>query len=107
MLHKVGVLSSEDAVSIADGLTAIEGEIAAGTFLFREEYEDIHMNVEARLAELIGPAGGTAAHRAVPQRSGGGRFPPLGAGRVRRGDRPDRGLATGDSGQGRKPTSKR
>jgi argininosuccinate lyase len=58
MLHKVGVLSSEDAVNIADGLTAIEGEIAAGTFPFREEYEDIHMNVEARLAELIGPAAG-------------------------------------------------
>jgi argininosuccinate lyase len=58
MLHKVGVLSSEDAASIADGLTAIEGEIAAGTFPFRDEYEDIHMNVEARLAELIGPAAG-------------------------------------------------
>ncbi len=58
MLHKVGVLSSEDAASIADGLTTIEGEIAAGTFPFRDEYEDIHMNVEARLAELIGPAAG-------------------------------------------------
>ena len=32
--------------------------MAAGTFPFREEFEDIHMNVEARLAELIGPAAG-------------------------------------------------
>jgi argininosuccinate lyase len=58
MLHKAGVLSSEDAAKIAEGLSAIEGEIAAGTFPFRDEYEDIHMNVEARLSELIGPAAG-------------------------------------------------
>jgi len=58
MLHKAGVLSSEDAAKIAEGLDAIEDEIAAGTFPFRDEYEDIHMNVEARLSELIGPAAG-------------------------------------------------
>jgi argininosuccinate lyase len=58
MLHKAGVLSSEDAAKIAEGLSAIEAEMAAGTFPFREEYEDIHMNVEARLSELIGPAAG-------------------------------------------------
>jgi len=58
MLHKVGVLSSEDAAAILGGLDAIEGEMKAGTFPFRDEYEDIHMNVEARLAELIGPASG-------------------------------------------------
>ena len=58
MLHAVGVLSSADHAAIDAGLVTIEGEIAAGTFPFREEYEDIHMNVEARLTELIGPAAG-------------------------------------------------
>ena len=38
--------------------TTIEAEIAAGTFPFREEFEDIHLNVEERLDELIGPAAG-------------------------------------------------
>jgi argininosuccinate lyase len=58
MLHKVGVLSSADADSIQRGLDAIEAEVKAGTFPFRDEFEDIHMNVEARLAELIGAASG-------------------------------------------------
>jgi argininosuccinate lyase len=58
MLQKTGVITSEDAAAIAKGLTAIGAEIAAGTFPFREEFEDIHMNVEARLRELIGPAAG-------------------------------------------------
>jgi argininosuccinate lyase len=58
MLAATGVISAADAAAIAGGLDAIEAEIAAGTFPFREEYEDIHMNVEARLAELIGPASG-------------------------------------------------
>src|ERR1700761_3290765 len=58
MLSKQGVISSEDAAAILKGLDAIEAEMQAGTFPFRDEYEDIHMNVEARLAELIGPAAG-------------------------------------------------
>jgi argininosuccinate lyase len=58
MLQKVGVITSEDASAILKGLDAIEGEIEAGSFPFREEFEDIHMNVEARLRELIGPAAG-------------------------------------------------
>jgi argininosuccinate lyase len=58
MLRKVGVITSEDEAKIQEGLAAIEAEIAAGTFPFRDEYEDIHMNVEARLRELIGPAAG-------------------------------------------------
>ncbi len=58
MLRKTGVISSDDETAIQKGLAAIEQEIGAGTFPFREEFEDIHMNVEARLAELIGaPAG--------------------------------------------------
>jgi argininosuccinate lyase len=58
MLAKQGVISAEDEVAIQGGLQAISAEMAAGTFPFRDEYEDIHMNVEARLRELIGPVAG-------------------------------------------------
>jgi len=58
MLAKTGVISAEDAAAIQGGLEAIEAEMAAGTFPFREEFEDIHFNVEKRLEELIGPAAG-------------------------------------------------
>ena len=58
MLCKQGVISSEDAKLIEDGLVRIEEELRSGQFPFRDEYEDIHMNVEARLAEMIGPAAG-------------------------------------------------
>src|SRR4051812_32897955 len=58
MLRTAGVITSEDEAAIQKGLEAIEGEIEAGAFPFREEYEDIHMNVEARLRELIGPTAG-------------------------------------------------
>jgi argininosuccinate lyase len=58
MLRKQGVITSADEDAIQGGLAAIEAEIAAGTFPFRDEFEDIHMNVEARLRELIGPTAG-------------------------------------------------
>jgi argininosuccinate lyase len=58
MLAAQGIVSVEDAALIAEGLDAIKSEIETGRFVFREECEDIHMNVEARLAELIGPAAG-------------------------------------------------
>ncbi|HEV7383923.1 MAG TPA: argininosuccinate lyase, partial [Phenylobacterium sp.] len=58
MLQKTGVITSQDADAIQKGLDAIGQEMAAGAFPFREEFEDIHMNVEARLRELIGPAAG-------------------------------------------------
>ncbi len=58
MLSRQGVISSADEAAIQDGLARIEQEIIEGRFPFRDEYEDIHMNVEARLAELIGPAAG-------------------------------------------------
>jgi argininosuccinate lyase len=58
MLRMQGVISSADEALIQQGLATIGEEIAAGTFPFREEFEDIHMNVEARLRELIGPAAG-------------------------------------------------
>ncbi|OHB31619.1 MAG: argininosuccinate lyase [Phenylobacterium sp. RIFCSPHIGHO2_01_FULL_69_31] len=58
MLRTAGVITSEDEAAIQGGLQTIAAEIEAGTFPFRDEYEDIHMNVEARLRELIGPAAG-------------------------------------------------
>jgi len=58
MLAAQGIISSDDAKTIASGLDTILSEIAAGTFEFKRALEDIHMNVESRLAELIGPAAG-------------------------------------------------
>mgnify|MGYP002776843468 CR=1 FL=1 len=58
MLAKQGIISSEDSQIILNGLETITGEIEAGTFPFRAEFEDIHMNVEARLRELIGATAG-------------------------------------------------
>jgi argininosuccinate lyase len=58
MLAKQGVVSQEDAARITDGLTRIADEIERREFVFSRALEDIHMNVESRLAELIGPAAG-------------------------------------------------
>jgi argininosuccinate lyase len=58
MLAERGLINADDADAIQGGLKTIEAEMAAGTFPFRDEYEDIHMNIEARLRELIGPAAG-------------------------------------------------
>ncbi|MDB5439308.1 MAG: argininosuccinate lyase, partial [Caulobacteraceae bacterium] len=58
MLRKQKIISSADAEAILGGLDTIEAEMTAGTFPFRDEYEDIHLNIEARLRELIGPAAG-------------------------------------------------
>ncbi|WP_140984149.1 argininosuccinate lyase [Asticcacaulis tiandongensis] len=58
MLAKQGIISTEDAQTIDGGLAAIAEEIENGTFPFRAEFEDIHMNVEARLRELIGATAG-------------------------------------------------
>jgi len=58
MLAKKGIITAQDAKSIAHGLDTILSEIEAGKFAFQRALEDIHMNVESRLAELIGPAAG-------------------------------------------------
>src|SRR5215467_8032005 len=58
MLGRQGIILAEDAAKIAHGLDTILSEIEQGRFAFKRELEDIHMNVEARLAELIGPAAG-------------------------------------------------
>ncbi|HRE60326.1 MAG TPA: argininosuccinate lyase [Micropepsaceae bacterium] len=58
MLAEQKIINAEDAGKIRAGLETIRQELEAGTFPFRAAYEDIHMNIEARLAELIGPAAG-------------------------------------------------
>ena len=58
MLAACGIISDSDADVIREGLLTVLSEIEGGTFQFKTELEDIHMNVEARLTELIGePAG--------------------------------------------------
>jgi argininosuccinate lyase len=58
MLAKQGIITADDARKIAHGLDTILSEIEAGKFKFKRALEDIHMNVESRLTELIGPAAG-------------------------------------------------
>ena len=58
MLAAQGIISKTDAAEIRKGLDAIAGEIAEGTFTFSRALEDIHLNVESRLKELIGPPAG-------------------------------------------------
>jgi argininosuccinate lyase len=58
MLAKTGIITAQDAKRIAHGLDTILSEIEAGKFKFKRALEDIHMNVESRLGELVGPAAG-------------------------------------------------
>src|SRR5262249_61088195 len=58
MLAKQGIIAADDARKIAHGLDTILSEIESGKFEFKRALEDIHMHVESRLAELIGPAAG-------------------------------------------------
>ena len=58
MLAESGIISKSDAREISKGLDQIADEIASGKFKFSQELEDIHMNVEARLKEIIGPSAG-------------------------------------------------
>lgn len=58
MLVQQGILTAEDGKAILAGLDQVLAEIEAGSFPFSQALEDIHMNVESRLAELIGEAAG-------------------------------------------------
>jgi argininosuccinate lyase len=58
MLAKQGIIAADDAKNIAKGLDTILSEIEGGTFTFKRALEDIHMNVESRLTDLIGPSAG-------------------------------------------------
>ncbi|PPQ40638.1 argininosuccinate lyase [Rhodoblastus acidophilus] len=58
MLAKQGIVSAADAETISKGLDEVGAEIESGAFAFSRALEDIHMNVESRLAEKIGPTAG-------------------------------------------------
>src|ERR1700719_3225336 len=58
MLAAQGIITANDAKNIVKGLDTILSEIGNGSFDFKRALEDIHMNVEGRLGELIGEAGG-------------------------------------------------
>src|ERR1700691_4067852 len=58
MLSAQGIITANDAKNIARGLDTILSVIRKGSFDFKRALEDIHMNVESRLGELIGPAAG-------------------------------------------------
>ena len=58
MLAATGVVTQEDAAAIAEGLDQVLAEIESGRFTFSRALEDIHMNVESRLAEIVGPVAG-------------------------------------------------
>jgi argininosuccinate lyase len=58
MLAATGIIAREEAEPIIVGLREIQEEIESGAFPFRQEYEDIHLNIEKRLIEKIGPVGG-------------------------------------------------
>src|SRR5215813_13535436 len=58
MLAAQGIIAASDAKNIGKGLDTILSEIGKGAFDFKRALEDIHMNVESRLSELIGPAAG-------------------------------------------------
>ncbi len=58
MLAETGIVTGDDARAIESGLDQVLGEIESGAFTFSRALEDIHMNVESRLTEIVGPAAG-------------------------------------------------
>lgn len=58
MLIKQGIIPEADGQTILNGLDQVHKEIESGQFVFKRELEDIHMNIEARLAEIIGEVAG-------------------------------------------------
>ncbi|MFJ8011215.1 argininosuccinate lyase [Streptomyces sp. NPDC096339] len=58
MLGETGVISADDAKIIVDGLERVRAEISAGAFVFDPALEDVHMNIESRLRDIVGPVAG-------------------------------------------------
>ena len=64
MLGKQGIITEDESQEIVDGLNVIRTEIEDGSFPWRAELEDIHMNVERRLHEVIDPNAAGKLHTA-------------------------------------------
>ncbi|MDC1092705.1 argininosuccinate lyase [Pelagibacteraceae bacterium] len=58
MLMKQKIIKSDDGIKIINGLKKIKTQIDKGQFNFQEKFEDIHLNIEKKLFEIIGPAAG-------------------------------------------------
>ena len=58
MLAKQGIITKADGTEIRKGLDQVQAEIESGSFTFSRALEDIHLNIESRLKEVIGPAAG-------------------------------------------------
>ena len=57
MLAAQGIISPQDLADIQRGMAQIRGEIETGQFEWKQELEDVHLNIEARLTQLVGDAG--------------------------------------------------
>ena len=57
MLAKQGIISADDLAAIQRGMAQIQADIEAGRFEWKLELEDVHLNIEARLTQLVGDAG--------------------------------------------------
>eukprot|EP01041_Mallomonas_annulata_P030619 gene30619-52793_t len=57
MLAARGIIAAEDHAAIQKGMAQIWGEIESGAFEWKLDLEDVHLNIEARLTQLVGDAG--------------------------------------------------
>ncbi|HEY8942853.1 MAG TPA: argininosuccinate lyase [Polyangiaceae bacterium] len=57
-LERAGILTRAEAETIVSGLERVRAEIESGAFVWDRRKEDVHMNIEARLTEIVGPVGG-------------------------------------------------
>ncbi len=57
MLGRQGIISSQEADALVQGLDAVQAEIESGKFVWKVALEDVHMNIEARLTEIVGDVG--------------------------------------------------
>ena len=103
MLARSNIIGDDDLELIERGLESVREEIESDSFVVTDDDEDIHMAIERRLTEIIGPGRRQAPHRALAQRPGGHRRRDAGARPQPRGARaaPE---ADGDAGgAGRAP----
>ena len=62
MLAEQGILTKEEAEILCSGLDRVLEEIESGKLVWKQELEDVHMNIETRLTELVGEVGKKTAY---------------------------------------------
>jgi len=63
-LHRAELIDQNELGALLEGLEAVGVELASSRFPFRQEFEDVHMNIERRLIELAGPVGASSTRAA-------------------------------------------